>query len=466
MTTSETEIKPSNEPPNAANEKPPVQDQSEANVQLSTKEPLVRLVASVPKLLEATNQIQEFKAKVLKPTDYILIGTGKDRKPYIKKSGVLKIALAFGISQEIRDERCEDLAERNRGYFFTYRAVAPNGRFADAVGSASTKEREFTHPEHDVRALAQTRACNRAILNLVGGGEVSAEEMVSDITERGITIPSERPVAPAENPVQEVKPPQPTEITVGTPQGTTLHAESPLKVEPSQPEPRSLASISDEKLASELMALPWRQNSKGNGWNIRWDDVPLLYRQKLAQKFVGLVGSQYLKLGEYSYRRFGDQNDWLARYAVNPPEFLSQPARTTQPVSLNSSKKSWKVPLANDFLPEDKKPTGLKQFPAVYGLTQYGMLNQLGDEISIVPNVLVNPDNGYFHWFLEGSAKKTGIVKPICDKCKLHYELSLDDNKLLEAIIITGGQVDYEHVKELADGAARTFQVLLEEAKP
>jgi len=130
--------------------------------------------ASPERVLAAMKAFEWFKSNALTPNDYQPIA-GKN---YIKKSGWMKIALACNVSLEKREERVEDLESGVRVYHYTYRAIAPSGRFADAVGSASTDEREFTHEVHDVRALAQTRACNRAISNLVGGGEVSAEEMV------------------------------------------------------------------------------------------------------------------------------------------------------------------------------------------------------------------------------------------------------------------------------------------------
>lgn len=57
-----------------------------------------------------------------------------------------------------------------------------------------------THIPHDVRTLAQTRACNRAISNLAGGGEVSFEEMSSG-SGNGVE-PSPRP-APKNSPKSE-----------------------------------------------------------------------------------------------------------------------------------------------------------------------------------------------------------------------------------------------------------------------
>src|SRR5208337_5023022 len=147
-------------------------------------------------------------------------------------------------------------------------------------------------------------AKNRAISDILGLGEVSAEEMLSEVPGGSEEVEkAESTQLPTVEPANDVKSGQ--QVTTpnrAIPEGTTPSADkgqtAPAISQPetptsnSQPEPNSLASISDEKLASELTALPWRQNSKGKGWNIRWDNVPLLYRQKLAQKFVELVGSQ------------------------------------------------------------------------------------------------------------------------------------------------------------------------------
>jgi len=136
--------------------------------------------AKIEKTLEALKRFEDFKRQVLTKDDYVEITTRKsgERKKYIKKSGWLKYALATGISLQLVSESREVTPEGKTIYHFTYRAIAPNGRYADAVGSASVDEREFARRVHDVRALAQTRAMERAISNLVGGGELGAEELL------------------------------------------------------------------------------------------------------------------------------------------------------------------------------------------------------------------------------------------------------------------------------------------------
>jgi len=50
----------------------------------------------------------------------------------------------------------------------------------DAAIASSKEKSRWAHEEHDVYALAHTRAKNRAIADLIGGGEVSAEEIESE----------------------------------------------------------------------------------------------------------------------------------------------------------------------------------------------------------------------------------------------------------------------------------------------
>jgi hypothetical protein len=140
---------------------------------------VIKPVATSADVVAAWEQFQEMKRDVLTLDDYHQI----QGKAFIKKSGWRKIAAAFGISDEvIREERREGVPDKPAlsPYFVwevTARAIAPNGRYAEAVGSCASSERRFAHVEHDVRATAHTRAKNRAVSDLVGGGEVSAEEM-------------------------------------------------------------------------------------------------------------------------------------------------------------------------------------------------------------------------------------------------------------------------------------------------
>jgi len=139
----------------------------------------------VERLVALVDAFDKFKSKVLKDTDFWL--DTRENKKRVKKSGWLKYALACNLNLEKIEEREID-KEKPPGsgnwvtiYHFDYRAIAQTGRYAEGSGSASTAEREKSDKMiHDTRSLAQTRAMNRAISNLVGGGEVSAEEVMTN----------------------------------------------------------------------------------------------------------------------------------------------------------------------------------------------------------------------------------------------------------------------------------------------
>ena len=135
---------------------------------------LTQPVASIEQITKAWNNYQELKNSLLNQNDYQDV----KGKKYIKKSGWRKIQTAFGISDELVSEERKDF-DKYFVYEITIKVSAQNGRFAFGVGSCASSERNFAHTEHDVRSTAHTRAKNRAISDLVGGGEVSAEEVIS-----------------------------------------------------------------------------------------------------------------------------------------------------------------------------------------------------------------------------------------------------------------------------------------------
>ena len=110
--------------------------------------------------------------KILIESDYQVI----QGKMFKKKSAWRKLATAYCISTEIQDERREQIGDHFI-YHFTVRAIAMNGRYAEGVGSCSSDEKGLAKTEHNTRSIGETRATNRAISNLIGAGEVSAEEI-------------------------------------------------------------------------------------------------------------------------------------------------------------------------------------------------------------------------------------------------------------------------------------------------
>lgn len=110
-------------------------------------------------------------------------GNALDR-PFLKKSGWRKIARAFNLSFERVYSRVERDEQGNPERAEVWiRAVAPNGQYGDGDGYCSAEEGRFRSQrgrqklENDLRATAATRAKNRATADLVGMGEVSAEEI-------------------------------------------------------------------------------------------------------------------------------------------------------------------------------------------------------------------------------------------------------------------------------------------------
>lgn len=129
----------------------------------------------------AMTAYQQAVAAVLDESDWQNAGRGEH---FIKKSGWRKIAKAFGLSVARVESGVERDAEGNPvRAFAVFRATAPNGQSQDGDGYCSVDESRFQKDsgrkklENDMRATATTRAKNRAISDLVGMGEVSAEEV-------------------------------------------------------------------------------------------------------------------------------------------------------------------------------------------------------------------------------------------------------------------------------------------------
>jgi len=158
---------------------------------------VVRPLQSAEEALADWQGYQRLTHAILDQSDYQKV-QGKDFK---KKSAWRKYAKAFNLSDEVvaetivrrHDEKTceilhnpEKLQAQECSCPTTYaryrvRCLAPNGRVTEGVGVCSTKEqRGFSKPEHDIPATAHTRAKNRAISDMIGAGEVSAEEATAD----------------------------------------------------------------------------------------------------------------------------------------------------------------------------------------------------------------------------------------------------------------------------------------------
>ena len=140
---------------------------------------------------------EDVKAKLLAKDDMLTVTTTdkktgvKTSKPYIKRSGWRKVALAFALSDRIVSEK---KTERTDGSFVWHVVVEvynQGGRTTTGSGACDTNERKaiepgksaWAHIEHDVYATAHTRAKNRAISDMVAGGIITAEELEPSVSE-------------------------------------------------------------------------------------------------------------------------------------------------------------------------------------------------------------------------------------------------------------------------------------------
>lgn len=138
--------------------------------------------------VEFWDNYQELTKALLDESDYQ--GT-----QFKKKSAWRKYATAFNLSDEIIKE--EEIREPDTQQIITskvwVKCTAPNGRSTVGVGICSIYDKisnkdmsqpsnfmlrqRFSNAEHDIPSTAHTRAKNRAISDMIGAGEVSAEEM-------------------------------------------------------------------------------------------------------------------------------------------------------------------------------------------------------------------------------------------------------------------------------------------------
>lgn len=150
----------------------------------------------------AITQYQEGLKSLLDPSEDVqsFVDRRGGKHSFVKRSGWRKIALWCDLSIENktieidRDPNGKPLRAR-----VVARASAPSGRFAEGEGGCDLTEHAVTKPEHDLLAIAATRAVNRAVSNLVGLGAVSAEEMDGGTPMAPVTDP-EHPYGPDATP--------------------------------------------------------------------------------------------------------------------------------------------------------------------------------------------------------------------------------------------------------------------------
>lgn len=143
---------------------------------------ITRPLVSAEQAIEIYNEYQKLKQAVAGPEDFItLYSEGKPLEAPTKKWRV-KLCKFYGVSCEIVSEELEHMPDGSYVFKAVARAEAPNGQYMFGDGScwSETKKNAFGKNSdivHNTRSHAVTRAKNRAVLELVGFGEVSAEEI-------------------------------------------------------------------------------------------------------------------------------------------------------------------------------------------------------------------------------------------------------------------------------------------------
>lgn len=133
---------------------------------------------NVDQAIAEWNDYQRLCREILNDEDYAIIGDRKARK----RSGWAKLRRFYNISTRITwEERVPPLREWEPGQSFMY-LFTVSGQIGNRVefadGTCESEELEHIAPtEHNCRSKALTRALNRLTSNLIGGGEVSAEEL-------------------------------------------------------------------------------------------------------------------------------------------------------------------------------------------------------------------------------------------------------------------------------------------------
>jgi hypothetical protein len=185
---------------------------------------LMRPSREIADAIRDYKRLQEELDKAL-PDCMVTIQGSKFRK----KNYWRAVATAFSLSLDLVEERSElDALGTLAAWHVVYRATAPNGRTAIGDGSCSYMEKvvyrskgrgrsrvyerdtdgrrlvdeektQEAASSHNIRGHAHTRAANRAISNLVGFGEVSADELPRDGEEPPEPPPPQEPPRQSQN---------------------------------------------------------------------------------------------------------------------------------------------------------------------------------------------------------------------------------------------------------------------------
>jgi hypothetical protein len=152
------------------------------NTELARRETFIQPAASMEQMIDAFKSYQLLRDRIGEPSDFQQIPSREGPRSFPKKSFVRKVQRYFGLSCEIiRDEPLRDSDGTITAWLATVKAShTGTGSSQQGDGTCSMLEKnENQRTEHNIRAHAVTRAKNRAVMDLVGFGETTADELGS-----------------------------------------------------------------------------------------------------------------------------------------------------------------------------------------------------------------------------------------------------------------------------------------------
>lgn len=150
----------------------------------------------IEQAVEAFDEYQKLREKLEREGDFVEFKTREGKKKAPTKQWRVKLERFFGLSVEIVREWETREEDGSITYHKRARVTHPKtGLFHEATGACNTKEKERDGAKkyHNAETHAETRAKNRAVLEFVGFGEVSAEE----IEENGYQVHTEEKPKPS-----------------------------------------------------------------------------------------------------------------------------------------------------------------------------------------------------------------------------------------------------------------------------
>ena len=134
---------------------------------------VVSLAVTPEALVEFYKQYEDIKKKLLTENDYVIINGVKT----IAKSGWFKLGVAFNLDTLIINEQRRVSEDSIITWEIAVQCRAPNGRLVQEVGVCDDGPRDRKDvAEHVVKAMAMTRATERAYIKMLGSPDSAAED--------------------------------------------------------------------------------------------------------------------------------------------------------------------------------------------------------------------------------------------------------------------------------------------------